>query len=657
LATAVGEELTPIVVARNVSDEATSLTGRMAYTRTDGTVGVVQLSRMRLAPGEAASVEVERAIKNVVRTKKIAAASLEFDYTTAPGSVVIAAESVSTDGNQVFRVPMWDVPAQRNGTGGYPWFIEGDSSTFVYIKNVTDKEQKYTFSLTYEGGDYSTGVKSVKVGETVMFDLREMRDNQVPDERGQTIPLDAKRGKIVWSVRGADPLALLGRSEQVDLAKGTSSSYACFMCCPNSFRRAWITPLSLDMFVGEFRSAQGKEQDSTCYGGLTPAYSIGDTWTVDNSNVAGVDGLGSDADVTAITTGTANVIGHWEVYSYTVVYDFENGGKRCEASSDVIEPSSPVQVVSVSLTATGTQEVGKPTHYISLKDSENVTITATLSPANTDPSMITWSGGSAGADNLHRIVSTNAASDTDITATVAGHSSTVRIHVIDAQVPPASTPAQMNFLNGGTLTPPAGIFGFTSLRDPAYGTGNPTYVVDPYFSFDKWVFRLQSVTHTYRQGIQSLGRIDLPNGNPPTFPLAPGMNLTQSHQEARDDLDVTGLTSTGPRRRSYWVSTVTQDHEDFHVNDFYSNTYFFNYMGLFQTEDVEGASVYVVFNCNDNTTTTGSAAITKMTATWNTAIANRFSQAAAAFAPGAETRAYSGTNGGYVPIRNAIPNP
>src|SRR5262249_6037135 len=143
LSTSTGVELTPVVVARNVGEEPTELTGRLPYTMTDGTVGVVQLPKARLNPGEAASIDVERAIRKEIRSKKITAASIEFDYTTAPGSVVMAAESVSNDGNQVFRVPMWDVPAQRNGTGGYPWFIKGSSSTYVYIKNVTDKEQKY----------------------------------------------------------------------------------------------------------------------------------------------------------------------------------------------------------------------------------------------------------------------------------------------------------------------------------------------------------------------------------------------------------------------------------------------------------------------------------------------------------------------------------
>jgi hypothetical protein len=361
LSTSTGEELTPIVVARNVGEKPTELTGRLPYTMTDGTVGVVQLPKARLNPGEATTLDLERAIRRELRSKQIAAASIEFNYTTAPGSVVMTTETVSSDGNQVFRVPMWDVPAQRNGTGGYPWFIEGSSSTYVYIKNVTEKEQKYTFSLTYEGGDYSVGLKTIKVGETVVFDVRAMRDNQIPDERAQRIPLNATRGKIVWSVRGANSLALLGRSEQVDLVKGISSSYACHMCCPNSVRNTWIDPVSLDMFSGDVTNFRGVERDSTCYGGLTPPYYIGDSWTTDNSNVAGVSGIGSDADVTAINSGTATVTAQWDVYSYTSTYNFELGTYVCEESSEQAAPNTPVQVAPA------------PDHLIVLADQQGFT--------------------------------------------------------------------------------------------------------------------------------------------------------------------------------------------------------------------------------------------------------------------------------------------
>jgi hypothetical protein len=342
LGAAKGEDLNPIVVARNVGDVPADLSGRLPYTARDGSSGVVSLPTMRLAPGEAANIEIEHVVKQTVRSRDISTASLEFAYSTAPGSVMMSAISVSHDRNQVFRVPMWDVPAQRNGTGGYPWFIDGSSSTFVYIKNVTDQNQNYTFSLTYEGGVYATGVKTVKASQTVAFDLREMRDSQIPDQKNRTIPLDATRGKITWSVRGPNPLALLGRSEQVDLAKGISSSYACFMCCPNTFRRSWIEPLSFSLPVGEAGTLRGGEQDQTCYGSLTPAYYWGDTWTVDNTSVLNIDGFGDSADVTAVGAGSANVTGHWEVYSYSSVYGQD--GRYCEVSNHETEPATSVSV-------------------------------------------------------------------------------------------------------------------------------------------------------------------------------------------------------------------------------------------------------------------------------------------------------------------------
>jgi hypothetical protein len=340
-----GQELTPIVVARNVGDVPTSISGRLPYTTESGSTGVVQLPTVRLAAGEASSIEIERAIKKAVRTKDIATASLEFDYTTAPGSVMMTAESVSEDGNQVFRVPMWDVPAQRNGTGGYPWFIEGDSSTFVYIKNVTNQEQKYLFSLTYEGGDYSLGLKSIKAGETVVLDIRAMRDKQIPDERGIKIPLEAKRGKINWSVRGPNSLALLGRSEQVDLAKGMSSSYACFMCCPPSHQSSRIDPLSVNLLAGTGGTVRGVQKDRNCYGAPIPEYYIGDTWSSSNSSVVSIDGVGDSADITAVGSGSATITGSWEVYTFTSTYSYEYGLHICETSSSMVEPSRLVPVL------------------------------------------------------------------------------------------------------------------------------------------------------------------------------------------------------------------------------------------------------------------------------------------------------------------------
>lgn len=95
--------------------------------------------------------------------------------------------------------------------------IEGDSSTVVYIKNVTDEERQYTLQLRYNGGVYALGVQTIGARDTAAFDIRAMRDQQVPDADGKALPLHAKSGQVNWSMRGSQNQVLIGRSEQVDL--------------------------------------------------------------------------------------------------------------------------------------------------------------------------------------------------------------------------------------------------------------------------------------------------------------------------------------------------------------------------------------------------------------------------------------------------------
>jgi hypothetical protein len=104
-------------------------------------------------------LKVQRIIQRV-QQENIKVASLEIVYDTAPGSVIVAAHSVSDDHNQVFRVPLWDPLGQRSPTGGYPWHIEGTSATETYIKNIADYEEDYVAFLVWEnGGIYMIGLK------------------------------------------------------------------------------------------------------------------------------------------------------------------------------------------------------------------------------------------------------------------------------------------------------------------------------------------------------------------------------------------------------------------------------------------------------------------------------------------------------------------
>ncbi len=67
--------------------------------------------------------------------------------------------------------------------------------------------------------------------------------------------------------------------------------------------------------------------------------------------------------------------------------------------------------------------------------------------------------------------------------------------------------------------------------------------------------------------------------------------------------------------------------------------------------------IFVVFDCNDSTTTTGAAVIARMIPTWDTAITRRHNDADTAEISTSESYAHGISNPQYVPIRSAIPIP
>jgi hypothetical protein len=137
-----GNELvTPGVVMRNVGTESATVTGRVPYTRADGTTDIIALPELRLSAGDSATVDISQAMQEHNHPWTNGIGGLEFHYSTAPGSVLITALSVSDSGNEVFGVPRWDVAAHRRPTGGYPWYSDGNSSTAVYLKNASTEAQ------------------------------------------------------------------------------------------------------------------------------------------------------------------------------------------------------------------------------------------------------------------------------------------------------------------------------------------------------------------------------------------------------------------------------------------------------------------------------------------------------------------------------------
>lgn len=184
----------------------------------------------------------------------------------------------------------------------------------VYIRNTTAVEQRYIAHLNYESGNYRMGVKTLAAGQTVRIDIRALRENQVLDTEGQTIPADVAHGQVRWTLlqsKGTDPLALIGRAEQVDEVKALSSTYACQNCCGDFFEGTFISPSSVQIQVGGTATLHAFEQHGDCYGYSYPVEQITAAWYSSSPSVASV----SIGQVTSIGAGQTTITATWNSYT------------------------------------------------------------------------------------------------------------------------------------------------------------------------------------------------------------------------------------------------------------------------------------------------------------------------------------------------------
>ncbi len=298
------EELTPIVVARNIGNQPADVSGRISYTNNTGQVIFVDVPSIRINPNDIKTIDVERAVRQNNVPANITDTGFEFQYSTPKGSVVMSALSVSESGNHVFQVPLFDPQRMASSAGGYPWKADGDYITMLYIKNETDQPQKYTAVLAYAGGDYALGVKEIKPHQLVTINFRALRDSQTPDAKGQTIPINLTEGQIAWSSHGKTNKALSGRSHQSSLTDGVSSTYDCRNCCPNNdiySDTAIPGIIATEPFNTQF--FQAEMQTENCYGQIISTFPVNVFgWDSSNASIATIQ---SDGMAAAVSPGEA----------------------------------------------------------------------------------------------------------------------------------------------------------------------------------------------------------------------------------------------------------------------------------------------------------------------------------------------------------------
>ncbi|MGH7971171.1 MAG: hypothetical protein ACREIC_20815, partial [Limisphaerales bacterium] len=173
-------------------------------------------------------------------------ASVRIQYSGAPGSVVAQVSSV--DGRQDLVVDARTANELDGwaGSGANPWHVDSQTDSILFLTDEGDKPARIGLSITAGGTHYYLTSLQLAQGETRAINIRELRDGQAADFRGNKIPAGATDGSVNW-VR-LDSVPVEGRLMVIQKQQGMASNYDCSTCyCPAHYTALSVAPGSFGL--------------------------------------------------------------------------------------------------------------------------------------------------------------------------------------------------------------------------------------------------------------------------------------------------------------------------------------------------------------------------------------------------------------------------
>ncbi len=289
------------LLLRNLSDGPLNVAPTLQRASAKSAIGQVTLS-----PGETK----ELTVPSSSAPPGTATIGIEVPYnglqgqTAQPGQLVAQWLSVDDSGNMVAEVPLRSLGPKKKLNGSNPFYLAGDYSSITYIKNIGDKVSHVLAYIDHAGGNYMIGLNEIKPGETLAIDIRKLRDDQVKDQNGNTLPTDLLTGHINWRIH--DGAQVVGRTSVMSLNSAIAENRSCGSCT--------CSPTQVFYSMADFSdngdgtaSTSMREQDYGCDQINGPPYSVPNNyfyWYTDDETIATVDGSGT---VTYQGPGSVNI--------------------------------------------------------------------------------------------------------------------------------------------------------------------------------------------------------------------------------------------------------------------------------------------------------------------------------------------------------------
>ena len=343
----------PRVIVRNTSNQPVEVKARVRYIISSKPFSV-EAAPLALTPYEIREVDLNT-IRSTIGTQTVTDAGIEIEHNQRPGSVIVAAASVDQSGNHVIDVPVKDPQAKMADVGGsYPFQLDGNNRAVIHLKNIdpltNSKPRQAVVMLRYDNETYNLPVQLIDAGQTMLIDIKKIRDEQIKDSNGKTLPRDLAKGQVEWHNRGSLG-QFIGRMVQYDPVAGTANSFSCgYYCDCDTFISNAITPAQIAGVQGDTFELHATETYQRCDGSL---YSCDFTSTVtfNSGNPAIVSVTNATYPLYLASASLGNATGSTNIYTtgWSVPID-------CAGGETLVDKS--IQVFNCQLTVSLQQQFG-----------------------------------------------------------------------------------------------------------------------------------------------------------------------------------------------------------------------------------------------------------------------------------------------------------
>ena len=218
--------------------------------------------------------------------------SIRVQHTGAPGTLVAQVSSVDHGQDLVVDAHLANEGDGWAGSGANPWHLDNETESILFLTDGSDKPARIGFSVAANGVRYDLTSLRLSAHETRAINLRQLRDAQAPDFRGNKIPADATDGSVNW-IR-LDNVPVSSRMLVLKRHGGVASNYNCGTChCPPGYTSLSVSPGSATVAAGGTAHFNATSAFTDC-NYFTYYYDVtsGSSWSSGNTSVATVNGAG-----------------------------------------------------------------------------------------------------------------------------------------------------------------------------------------------------------------------------------------------------------------------------------------------------------------------------------------------------------------------------